>query len=391
MNVPALVQSSLGDEDVAAHVPLKGEDAVFVTPTRTLVYTAEGLLSDESVDDYAHDAEGIVVSEGRRKASITLDYGLDGEASFSVPSRSLDDVLHPIIAGVLNAADVTQPGETVKRTYRFSELTLVVTSDRVVKHVGEAVWGPDFEEIGYDSITGLDVEDGNVSSQLVLETTSRTQRIKAPNEQFRDVRETVEDAVYAYHDAASAEEFAQMNVDEEVDTSTDEVSFGGGVDPIDTSTVGEDDETEPAGPSATTTKASAGTTDAGSGTTDASAESANASAESANTSAESANASAGQASAQTGEPAASVQDDDEDEFASSGFQTAAAAVEPPVDPEELDAELDELETAVEEMATALDQHRTALDRQRQVLDAQQAVLEEHRERLDALRDLADDE
>jgi len=377
MNVPALVQSSLGDEDVAAHVPLKGEDAVFVTPTRTLVYTAEGLLSDESVDDYAHDAEGIVVSEGRRKASITLDYGLDGEASFSVPSGSIDDVLHPIIAGVLNAADVTQPGETVKRTYRFSELTLVVTSDRVVKHVGEAVWGPEFEEIGYDSITGLDVEDGNVSSQLVLETTSRTQRIKAPNEQFRDVRETVEDAVYAYHDAASAEEFAQMNVDEEADTSTEEVSFGGGVDPIDTSTVGEDDETEPAGPSATTTESSAGTTDAGTETTGASATTTD--------------ASAGQASAQTGEPAASEPDDEEDEFASSGFQTAAAAVEPPVDPEELDAELDELEAAVEEMATALDKHRSALDRQRQVLDAQQAVLEEHRERLDALRDLADDE
>jgi hypothetical protein len=350
---------------------------VFVTPTRTLVYTAEGLLSDESVDDYAHDAEGIAVSEGRRKASITLDYGLDGEASFSVPSGSLDDVLHPIIAGVLNAADVTQPGETVKRTYRFSELTLVVTSDRVVKHVGEAVWGPEFEEIGYDSITGLDVEDGNVSSQLVLETTSRTQRIKAPNEQFRDVRETVEDAVYAYHDAASAEEFDRMNVDEKTDTSTEEVSFGGGVDPIDTSTVGEDDETEPAEPSAATAESGARTPEAGVTTTEARAESTE--------------ASAGQASAQTGEPAASVQDDEEDGFASSGFKTAAAAVEPPVDPEELDAELDQLEAAVDEMADALDQHRTALDRQREVLDAQQAVLEEHMERLDALRDLADDE
>ncbi|MFB6269283.1 MAG: hypothetical protein ABEH83_05025 [Halobacterium sp.] len=258
MNVPALVQSSLGDEDVAAHVPLKGEDALFVTPTRILVYKADGLLSDESVEEFPHDAEGIEVSEGRRKAKVTLDYGLDGEESFSVPSGSVDDVLHPIIAGVLAAGGVTAPGETVKRTYRFSELTLVVTSERVVKHIGSAVWGTDYEEIGFDSVTGIDVEEGNVSSQLVLETTERTQRIKAPNEQFRDVRETVEEALYAYHDADSAAEFEQMNVEEGDESTTDDVSFGGGVDPIDTSGVGEDDDAAAQGADGADASASAG-------------------------------------------------------------------------------------------------------------------------------------
>ncbi|NIC00154.1 hypothetical protein [Halobacterium sp. R2-5] len=364
MNVPALVQSSLGDEDVAAHVPLKGEDAVFVTPTRTLVYTADGLLSDENVEEYPHDVEGIGVSEGRRKAKVTLDYGLDGEESFSVPSGKVDDVLHPIIAGVLNAADVTQPGETVKRTYRFSELTLVVTSDRVVKHVGEAVWGPEYEEIGYDSVTGIGVEDGNVSSQLVLETSGRTQRIKAPNEQFRDVRETVEDAVYAYHDAASAEEFERMNVDEDADAATGEVAFGGGVDPIDTSGVGEDDEAdaEPQANTSADTGASAG----------------------AGTSAE---PEAGGAASATREPASGA---DGDEFASSGFQTAAAKVEPPVDPEELDAELDDLADTIEELADALADQRELAQRQREALDAQQAVIEAQRDRLAALRELVDE-
>ena len=359
MNVPALVQSSLGDEDVAAHVPLKGEDAVFVTPTRTLVYTADGLLSDESVDEFPHDAEGIGVSEGRRKATVTLDYGLDGEESFSVPSGKLDDVLHPILAGVLNAADVTQPGETVKRTYRFSELTLVVTSDRVVKHVGAAVWGPDYEEIAYDSVTGIDVEEGNVSSQLVLETTARTQRIKAPNEQFRDVRETVEEAVYAYHDAASAAEFERMNVDEDAGAATEEVSFDSGVEPIDTSGVGEDDEAAMSEPEP-----------------GAEAEA-------------NVNANAGGAASATGEPAERA-DVDDDEFASSGFQTAATKVEPPVDPEELDAELDDLEETVEELADALAEQRELAERQREALDAQQTVIEAQRDRLAALRDLVDE-
>lgn len=352
MNVPALVQSSLGDEDVAAHVPLKGEDAVFVTPTRTLVYTADGLLSDESVDEFPHDAEGIGVSEGRRKATVTLDYGLDGEESFSVPSGKLDDVLHPILAGVLNAADVTQPGETVKRTYRFSELTLVVTSDRVVKHVGAAVWGTDYEEIDYETVTGIDVEEGNVSSQLVLETTARTQRIKAPNEQFRDVRETVEDAVYAYHDAASAAEFERMNVDEDAGAATEEVSFDSGVEPIDTSGVGEDDE---AAEPESRVEASAGT---------------------------------GGAAGTTGEPTEGA---DGDEFASSGFQTAAAKVEPPVNPEELDAELDDLEDTIEELAEALAEQRELAERQAEALDAQQAVIEAQQDRLAALRDLVDEE
>ena len=337
MNAPALVQARLGDEEVAAHVPLKGEDALFVTGTRTLVYTAEGLISDESVAEHPHDAERILVSNGRRKAKITLDYGLDGDAEVAVPSDNLDDALHPIVAGVLNAADVTEPGETVKRTYRFSELTLVVTSDRVVKHVGAAVLDVECEQISFDTVTRIDVEEGSVSSQLVLETTGRTQRIKAPNEQFRDVRETVEDAVFAYHDVANASEFAELNVTEEppADEQGDQVEFGEGVDPIDTSGIEDDEPPSAAGDAA--------------------------------------------ANADRGTDAAG-----DDEFASSGFETAASKVEPGVNPAELGAELDELETVVEEMSDAL-------EKQREVLDAQQDVLDAHRERLDALRELASEQ
>lgn len=355
MDVPALVQSSLGDEDVAAHVSLKGEDALFVTPTRTLLYTAEGLLSDESVSEFPHDAEGVDVSEGRRKAKVTLDYGLDGEESFSLPSGSLDDALHPILAGVLNAADVTDPGETVKRTYRFSELTLVVTSDRVVKHIGSAVWGPEYEEIAFATVTGLSTEDGNVSSQLVLETTERTERIKAPNEQFRAVREAVEDAVFAYHGVDSAAELATVGGSDDAGGGSGAVSFGGGVDPIDTSGVGEDDETaeqDAAGGEATEAEAAAAGGEPAAGT-DAAA-------------------------------AGAERADESDEFESSGFQTAAAKVEPPVEPEELEAELDEMAAVIDELADTV-------ERQRAVIDAQQDVLEAQRERLEDLRALTPDQ
>ncbi|WP_232686137.1 DUF7115 domain-containing protein [Halobacterium zhouii] len=370
MNAPALVQSTLGDEEVAAHVPLKGEDALFVTGTRTLVYTAEGLISDESVTEHSHDAERILVSDGRRKAKITLDYGLDGETELSVPSDALDDALHPIVAGVLNAADVTQPGETVKRTYRFSELTIVVTSDRVVKHVGAAVWEAECEQIGFDTVTGIDVEEGSVSSQLVLETTGRTQRIKAPNEQFRDVRETVEDAVYAYHDVSGAGEFEQLNVNEEPssDDSGSEVEFGEGVDPIDTSGI-DDEPPEEASREATATTGGSADASGGTETTDA-------------TAADTGGAAASKAGAS--EAGGDEANAERDEFASSGFETATSKVESGVNPSALGAELDELETVVEEMSDAI-------EKQRAVLDAQQDVLDAHRERLAALRELAAEE
>lgn len=240
MDVPTLVADALGDEAVAAHVPLKGEDALFVTRTRTLHYRSEGLLSDESVDEYPHDAERIEVGQGRRKATITLDYGTDGQGSFGVPTNRVDEALHPVLAGVLNAAGVTQPGETVKRTYRFSELTLVVTSDRLVKHIGSAVWDEEYEEVPYEAVTGLEIEEGNVSSQIVLHTAERTERIKAPNEGFREVEESVKDALFAYYDVDNLEAFRElMAAEAEAETEavqtggeTAEVSFDENIDPI---------------------------------------------------------------------------------------------------------------------------------------------------------------
>jgi len=236
MDAPAAVAAAVGEETVAAHVALNGEDALFVTPTRTLVYRADGLLSSESVTEFGHGAERVAVHDGRRKATVTLDYGLEGEESFSVPADRLDDVLHPVVAGVLNAAGVTEPGETVSRTYRFSELTLVVTSARVVRHVGAAVWDGDYDEIAYADVTDVAAEEGSVASQLVLETAARTQRIKVPNERFRDVHETVRDALFAAHDVSGYAAFRRRvgatDEDDQADADASAMTFESGIDPI---------------------------------------------------------------------------------------------------------------------------------------------------------------
>lgn len=315
MDVPTLVSETLGDEDVAAHVPLKGDDGLYVTPTRTIRYAAEGLLSDESVTEFPHDAERITITERRRKATIELDYGTDGSKEFTVPLGELERAIHPVLAGVLNANAVTDPGETVIRTFRFSELTVVVTSDRLVKHIGSAIWDDEFEEIHYDEVMDIDVEEGNVSSQFVLKTDGRTERIKAPNESFRSVREAIEDAILAYHGVDSVEEFQALlgeDTEAEPDEEPADVSFESEVDPVGS------------------VSADAGESDTDSSTTE---------------------------SPTTENPA--------EELEQKGFTAATNRVEPVVDVEALREELTELEESIEQ--------------QREVLDRQQAWIEDVRD------------
>ncbi|GAB6880459.1 hypothetical protein JCM17823_27330 [Halorubrum gandharaense] len=244
MSLPELLAGAVGDEEVVASVPLGGDDVLAVTQTRTLVYRAEGLLSDESVEEYPHGVEQLDVSEGRRKAKITLHYGLDGEETIAVPGKRLDDVLHPILAGVLSASNVTDPGESVLRTFRFSELTLIITSHRVVKHVGSAVWDEDFEEFPYSELTDLDFEEGTVATSVVLAHGGRSERFKAPNDAARAVRETLADAVCEFYEVGSLEEFrltVQEREESEAEADGEESSsttdFGDGPDPLSASPV----------------------------------------------------------------------------------------------------------------------------------------------------------
>ncbi|QLK26148.1 hypothetical protein HYG81_00525 [Natrinema zhouii] len=237
MSVPGIVTATLDGEEIAARVSLGSDDELFITPSRTIVYRADGLLSDESADEYPHDADRLTLSEGRRKTKFTLEYALDGERTFTIPSSATDDVLHPVLAGVLNGNGITDPGETVVKTYRFSELTLIITSDRLVKHIGGAVWDGDYEEYHFDDVTKLAFEDGSVATQIVLTVDGRPQRIKAPNEQANDLRERLQRALFEYHDVGSLEELNET-VGEDEDDDTDagrgaSVDFGGGVDPLD--------------------------------------------------------------------------------------------------------------------------------------------------------------
>ena len=241
MSLPDAVTSALGEEPAVAEVSLGGDDILAVTPTRTLVYRAEGLLSDEAVEEYPHDAERLTLSEGRRKAKLTMEYGLDGAETLSLPSSRIDDALFPILAGVINAAGVTDPGESVLKTFRFSEITLIITSRQVVKHIGTPVWTEDFETFEYAAITDVTFEEGSVATTVVLTHDGRQDRFKIPSDDARAVREAIVDAVCAFHEvdsidalraqvAAAADDEPETPADAEA--SADQLDFGEGIDPL---------------------------------------------------------------------------------------------------------------------------------------------------------------
>ncbi|MFB6085614.1 MAG: hypothetical protein ABEJ84_02205 [Halodesulfurarchaeum sp.] len=242
MDVPTAVEEALGDETVTHRVPLKGENALFLTPTRTIHYNSEGFLSDESVESYPHGAERIDVTEKRRKTVITLDYGTDGERSLTVPGSALDDALEPILAGVFRETGVIDGDESVEGFFRFGELTLVVTTRRLIKHVGAAIWDEEFLTVPFADIQGLETEQGNVASQLVLKTPDRTERVKTPNEGFREVEETARNALYAYYDVPDQAAFeAAVSPEEEGDASAEASATDDETVPAGAETAGEPD------------------------------------------------------------------------------------------------------------------------------------------------------
>ena len=243
MEIPDLVQQELGDEEVHAGVSLGDEDTVCFTPTGTLVYRGEGLLSDEKVDVFPYDFERLKLSEGRRKTKFTLFY-TDTKREFGVPGDRAGVVLERLLEGSLQAIDAVGRRESVNGVYQFSELTLVVTDGRLLKHLGSVTWDGDFEAYAFEDVTGLEFEDGSVATAIVLSVDGRPERIKAPSEQAPKLRKSLREALFAFHEVSSLEELnAKVAVDPESGTDEgDSLGLESGIDPL----VGGGDD-EPAG------------------------------------------------------------------------------------------------------------------------------------------------
>ena len=202
MEIPELIKQRLGDETIESAVSLGDEDLICFTPSRTLLYRGEGLIGNESIGVYDNNLERLNVSEGRRKTGFTLTY-VDREEKFSVSRDRGDPVLQRLLQSVLRTAGVIDAEESVTDVYRFSELTVVITDGRLVKHVGAYVWDGDYEEHPFEEVTGLDFEDGSVATQIVVEVRGRPQRFKAPNDQAKLLERSLTDALSEYYEVGS--------------------------------------------------------------------------------------------------------------------------------------------------------------------------------------------
>lgn len=231
MDVPPLVTERLDGESVETRVALGGDDAVFVTPSRTLVYRADGLLSDESVSAYPHDVERLELTDGRRKTTFELSY-MDTAGKFAVPSDRTDAVLEPVLEGILAVTGVIDADERVRKAYRFSELTLIVTDGHLLKHVGGPLWDEDYESFAFADVTDLDTEEGNVATQLVIEVDGRPQRIKVSSDESRSVAHTVESAVLAFHGVDSVEALREATGRDDTDEEDSEEFEEADIDPL---------------------------------------------------------------------------------------------------------------------------------------------------------------
>jgi hypothetical protein len=269
MDVPDLVADALDGESVLASVSIGGDDGVFVTPQRTLVYRGDGLLSDESAGEHEHGFDRLELKQGRRRTSFTLHY-YDREESFAVGSSYAQDVIKTVLSAHLRATGALAEDEQVRGVYRFNELTVVVGTERLLKHVGGAVWSEDYEAYPYADLTRLDFEEGGHAMQIVIAVAGRPERIKVPNDRASEVRRTIEEAVLAFHDAdslAALNEAIAPEEPEQEETGPDYADSG--IDSLIDDGEGDDDApaTAAAGADADTTADADGSADADTDTT----------------------------------------------------------------------------------------------------------------------------
>ncbi|AWB26993.1 DUF7115 domain-containing protein [Halococcoides cellulosivorans] len=235
MKLPDAMREARGGEPVTRAVALDGDDILATTPTRTLVYHGEGILSDESVEEFSHDVERLVMSEGRRKTTFTLDY-VDTERSVTVPASVTSDVLDALLEGICTAAGVLDDEETVAGTFRFSELTLIVGDHQIVKHVGSTVWDQDYERFGYGELTDLAFEQLGGAMEVVLEVDGRPQRIKTPESRAHVVEETIKAAVFDFFEVQSMTDLRAFvspgDREDDGDDTDDGLGLDSGIDPL---------------------------------------------------------------------------------------------------------------------------------------------------------------
>jgi hypothetical protein len=227
MDVPGVVRERLADERRMTSVNVGGDDRVYVTPPKTLVYRAAGLFSSESIEEFPHDVSRFDVSADRREATFAFEYE-HGVEAFSAPRERIDTVLPPVLAGILRTTGRIDDEERIEESYRFGERTLIVTERRLLTSAGEAVWDREFDSYDYERVTDLCFEEG-----LRIDVDGRPRYIELDGDGRREAYETLESALCAYHGVASIDQLPDRESERTTDAAAAESERTVATDPID--------------------------------------------------------------------------------------------------------------------------------------------------------------
>jgi hypothetical protein len=207
MDVPGIVRERLADERRMTSVNVGGDDRVYVTPPKTLVYRAAGLFSSESIEEFPHDVSRFDVSADRREATFAFEYE-HGVEAFSAPRERIETILPPVLAGVLRTTGRIETDEQIEESYRFGERTLIVTERRLLTSVGEAVWDRESDSYDYERITDLRFDD-----DLRIDVDGRPRYIELDGNGQREAYEALESALCEYHGVASIDQLADRTAE----------------------------------------------------------------------------------------------------------------------------------------------------------------------------------
>ena len=232
MQPPQRVAAAVGSEEVTTQIDLGGDDSITITPTRLLLYRAEGLLSGESITELPLAARAVSMQRSRRKATIRFELADEETAEITVPAATAQHTLEPIVAAVLQHHDIFSPGEQVRSIYRLSQLTVIVGEQRILRNVGANIWDTEYEAFAYEQVTDIEYEKGDVATAIVLTVDGRTERIKVPNEEVITVRRDVEGAVCAFWDVETVPELRRLHGTDGDRSTQAKVSFGEGPAPL---------------------------------------------------------------------------------------------------------------------------------------------------------------
>jgi hypothetical protein len=233
MDVPGIVRERLADERRMTSVNVGGDDRVYVTPPKTLVYRAAGLFSSESIEEFPHDVGRFDVSADRREATFAFEYETGVEA-FSAPRERIETILPPVLGGVLRTTGLIEDEERIEESYRFGERTLIVTDRQLLTSAGEAVWDREHDSYDYERITDLDFED-----DLRIDIDGRPRYIELTGEGRREAYETLESALCSYHGVASTDQLPDRTAEQ----TTDDTPFKPATRTVADDPVGSADET----------------------------------------------------------------------------------------------------------------------------------------------------